>query len=34
MAGLGIRRFYISNLPLDRAAATLAEILERAGLGS
>jgi len=32
MAELGVRRFYISNLPLDRAAATLAEILERAGL--
>jgi 5,10-methylenetetrahydrofolate reductase len=34
MAGLGIRRFYISNLPLDRAATTLAEILERADLDS
>lgn len=34
MAGLGVRRFYISNLPLDCAATTLAEVLERAGLGS
>jgi 5,10-methylenetetrahydrofolate reductase len=34
MAGLGVRRFYISNLPLERAAATLAEILERAGFTS
>lgn len=34
MAGLGVRRFYISNLPLDRAATMLAEVLERAGLGS
>jgi len=34
MADLGIRRFYISNLPIDRAATTLAEVLERAGLGS
>jgi 5,10-methylenetetrahydrofolate reductase len=32
MADLGIRRFYISNLPLDRASTTLVEILERAGL--
>ena len=34
MAGLGVRRFYISNLPLERAAGTLAEILERAGFTS
>jgi hypothetical protein len=32
LADLGARHFYISNLPLGRARATLAEVLERAGL--
>lgn len=30
----GARHFYISNLPLARTSQTLAEILERAGIGS
>lgn len=32
LSGLGVRRFYISNLPLARAATTLNAILDRAGL--
>ena len=32
LAALGIRRFYVSNLPLDRAADTLKVILAHAGL--
>ena len=32
MMDLGVRHFYISNLPLARAASTLAAILERVGV--
>jgi hypothetical protein len=32
MLDLGVRHFYISNLPLPRAAATLNAILERVGV--
>jgi hypothetical protein len=32
MMDLGARHFYISNLPLGRAAATLHAILERVGV--
>ncbi|MCA1583938.1 MAG: hypothetical protein LC791_03895 [Acidobacteria bacterium] len=32
LAGLGARHFYISNLPLQKAAATLNAILDRAGM--
>jgi 5,10-methylenetetrahydrofolate reductase len=32
MIGVGARHFYISNLPLHGAAATLAEVLDRVGL--
>jgi hypothetical protein len=31
MMDLGIRNFYVSNLPLARASATLQAILERVG---
>jgi len=34
MMDLGARHFYISNLPLERAAETLAEILERVGVAA
>jgi len=34
LAAAGARHFYISNLPLVRTQATLAAILEKAGLGS
>lgn len=33
MIGLGAKRFYVSNLPLDRTHETLAAVLERAGIG-
>jgi 5,10-methylenetetrahydrofolate reductase len=32
LVDIGVRHFYVSNLPLARAAGTLAGILERAGL--
>jgi len=32
LADVGVRHFYISNLPLGRAASTLRQVLERAGL--
>jgi len=32
MMDVGARHFYISNLPLDSAASTLAEILDRIGV--
>jgi len=32
LADAGVRHFYISNLPLARAAATLRQVLDRAGL--
>ena len=32
MMDIGVRHFYISNLPIGRAAATLAAILERVGV--
>jgi hypothetical protein len=31
---LGVRHFYVSNLPLTRTAAVLRAILERAGIGA
>ncbi len=34
MIEVGVRHFYISNLPLDRAPQTLAEIVERAGVAT
>ncbi|MGE3578689.1 MAG: hypothetical protein AB7I25_09535 [Vicinamibacterales bacterium] len=34
MMDLGVRHFYISNLPLDQAAGTLAAILERVGVAA
>lgn len=34
MAGLGVRHFYVSNLPLRGTAATLDAVLERAGLAA
>ena len=33
MMDVGARHFYISNLPLDSAASTLGEILDRIGVG-
>jgi hypothetical protein len=34
LTGLGLRHFYVSNLPLVRTASVLAAILERAGLST
>lgn len=34
LAGLGVRHFYVSNLPLVRTASVLGEILDRAGLSA
>lgn len=34
LLGLGVRHFYVSNLPLVRTAAVLSTVLERAGLGA
>jgi 5,10-methylenetetrahydrofolate reductase len=34
LVDLGVRHFYISNLPLGRAATVLAAVLDRAGVGT
>jgi hypothetical protein len=34
MIDAGAHHFYISNLPLDGAAATLSEILDRVGVSA